>query len=535
MHSVVWLLALTWSIGSVADCPNPISEWVSQVLPATSSSLGVASAEDGGAYATGYEGQDEPPFTGSNVVLTHFDSHGVQDWRLAFGGQSSGNQGVAVRTLLDGSVAVLGNFEGTVDFDPGIGQDNWTTLGTYNVFVAKFSAEGGYRGVNVIGRGQGLAYAGSFTSDPLGNLVMVGMFYGSLDFDPSPTADIQSAAADSYDAYVTKLNADGSYAWTRTFGGPGNDEAASVAVDSLGNILVAGGFRGTVDFDPGPGTDLHSASGFNDIFVSKFTTAGSHLWTRTFPPDVNLDWPSITVDANGDPVFSSYFSGTVDFDPTAGMDFHTATTDADLFVTKLDADGNYLWTRTFEGEARAIPNDITVDPAGNIILAGAYSGTVDFDPGPGVEEHHSNGKFGGVDAFVVMLSVDGEFRWVRTIAGPNSDNEIIHDLALDNDGDLIILGQADAQQPVDLDPGCATDFFVAPSEEGLGINFVLKLTCANSTPDTNGDGVVDLRDFASLQNCFTEEARTVCLSGCEILDFDHDDDIDLIDFASFQE
>ena len=90
-----------------------------------------------------------------------------------------------------------------------------------------------------------------------------------MDFDPGPGTDNHTSAG-SDDIFLTKINADGTYSWTKTMGGTSNDRGDSAAVDGSGNVYVTGSFEGIADFDPGPGTDNHTAAGGRAIFLTKF-------------------------------------------------------------------------------------------------------------------------------------------------------------------------------------------------------------------------------------------------------------------------
>jgi hypothetical protein len=105
--------------------------------------------------------------------------------------------------------------------------------------------------------------------DGSGNVYVAGYFAGTADFDPGPGDSHTSAG--SADIFLTKINADGTYGWTKTMGGTSSDGSHSAAVDGSGNVYVTGWFEGTADFDPGPDTDSHTSAGSADIFLIKFT------------------------------------------------------------------------------------------------------------------------------------------------------------------------------------------------------------------------------------------------------------------------
>ena len=114
-------------------------------------------------------------------------------------------------------------------------------------------------------------YGRSAAVDGSGNVYVTGYFFGTADFDPGPDTDDHTSVGGN-DIFLTKINPDGTYGWTKTMGGAGNDSGHSAAVDGSGNVYVAGYFQGTADFDPGPDTDDHtSVDGSADIFLTKFT------------------------------------------------------------------------------------------------------------------------------------------------------------------------------------------------------------------------------------------------------------------------
>ena len=108
-------------------------------------------------------------------------------------------------------------------------------------------------------------------------------------------------------------------AWAKGMGGPGGDQGRSVAVDATGNVYTTGYFQGTVDFDPNAGVLNLTSAGAGDIFVSKLDATGNLVWAKAMGGSTDDTGYCIAVDGVGNVYTTGYFSGTVDFDPNAGV------------------------------------------------------------------------------------------------------------------------------------------------------------------------------------------------------------------------
>ena len=119
--------------------------------------------------------------------------------------------------------------------------------------------------------------------------------------------------------------------------------------------------------------------------------------------DLSLEWAasfgnlyedrilSTTIDQSGNIYNTGYFQGTVNFDPNGGTTNLTSVGSEDIFVQKLDPNGNIIWAKSFGGGTFDFGTSIQVDQLGNIYVGGFYSDDVDFDPGAGVSVFTSNG------------------------------------------------------------------------------------------------------------------------------------------------
>jgi hypothetical protein len=143
-----------------------------------------------------------------------------------------------------------------------------------------------------------------------------------------------------------------------------------------------GAFFNTVDFDPGTGVANLTAAGQSDIFISKLDASGNFLWARRIGganPDLGQ---ALALDAAGNVYVTGRFEGVVDFDPGAPV-INLASSNADVFVLKLDAGGNLVWAANVNGSGFDVGNAMAVDADGHVLIAGNFSATADFDPGAG--------------------------------------------------------------------------------------------------------------------------------------------------------
>jgi hypothetical protein len=144
------------------------------------------------------------------------------------------------------------------------------------------------------------------------------------------------------------------------------------------------------------------------------------------------------------------FVGKVDFDPGPDIDLHDAADTDGGFVSKFGADGKYGWTRVFPNAGDPFVTTMSTGPGGSVVVAGTYAGTVDFDPGTGVDEHPLQGDS---DGYVMKLLADGSLAWARTFPGAvGSYGNVDRSAVGQNGGVLVAVSHTGT---IDMDPGPA--------------------------------------------------------------------------------
>src|SRR6185436_1054252 len=238
--------------------------------------------------------------------------------------------------------------------------------------------------------------------------------------------------------------------WSKIYGGPSSEIANAIAADASGNIYITGFFNATVDFDPGAATfNMTSAAG-NDIFVSKLDGSGNFIWAKQMEGTANEQGISIRVDASGSVYVAGAFNGTVDFDPGAATYNLTTLGNNDIFISKLNSTGNFLWAKQIGGSASDNARSMAIDAAGNVYTTGDFYAAVDFDPGAGT----FNMTPESYDAFISKLDASGNFVWAQKLGGPSSDRG--YSIALD--GSTNIYTNGIFYETADFDPGPGTSY-----------------------------------------------------------------------------
>lgn len=458
-NPVLLFLALLLS----APCFSQSLEWVKQLGGSNEEYSKTIALDPQGnivsiGYFTGSADFDPGPDTflltssgGRDIYLQKLDTSGHLVWAKRFGAAKIDNAN-SVTVDGAGNIYLIGNFQDTVDFDPGPGVAEVATL-LSDIFILKLDKDG-----NLIWIKQStiqeptLANGAAIAVDAAGNVYTTGDFRKSVDFDPGMGTTVLTAAGTdgAGDVFIQKLDVDGNLVWVRQVGGSGYDTGYSIAVDPDGNVYTTGYFRGQMDIDPGPGTVNVFMNGISDIFILKLNASGDYVWGKTMGGSQWDGGASIVVAKDGGILSTGDFIGTVDFDPGTPVFNLISISDSDIYIQKLDSDGNFVWAKRMGGSGGSGGACIRLDTIGNIYTAGSFNnGLVDFDPGTSAANLVTNGYKS--DAFVHKLNADGSFAWAKRMGGKEYD--FAESIAVDPAGNVFVTGRFDGTADFDPESG----------------------------------------------------------------------------------
>jgi hypothetical protein len=357
----------------------------------------------------------------ADIFVVKLDSTGACMWAKSMGSDIGGDEGRAIALDPLGNVYTTGIFFGTADFDPGASSTTLTSSGSSEIFVSKLNNDGEFvwarrLGGNRLDSGDGIAV------DDDGNVYTTGSFQRTADFDPGPGVYNLISGANSYDVFVSKLTTDGAFVWAKQFKGDSPNMGNGIALDQFANVYTTGMFSATTDFDPDATATFNlDSEGGTDIYVAKLDSAGTFIWAKRMggsDPFGGDRGYAIAVDNLGNAYTTGFFSGTADFDPGTGTYDMTALGSSDIYVSKLDAAGNFLWARQLSGvQGTDWGTAIAVDASSNVYSTGLFNGTVDFDPGTGDFDLIAEG---GTDIYMhKMLCTDTSSAQLQVTASCN--------------------------------------------------------------------------------------------------------------------
>jgi len=423
-------------------------------------------------------------------------------------GGSGASKAAGMATDNQNNIYLTGFFSGTVDFDPSAGVTNLTSVGGYDTYVAKYATDGSLIWAVSMG-GDGLDQVNYLTVDNNGNTTITGQFQsttfnaGTYSFPNQGAEDIfvvhlntnggilwaksvgsfgtdrgeevnaddqgnvivtsifqesitlgattLTASGSPFNGLVIKYDSNGNLLWDLNLGTTGDTEVYGNGVDANNNIIIAGYYDGSVDFDPLGAHDIVNATSSTG-FVAKYTPAGKLIWLNSINGSLVANQSVVNVDSNNDIYVTGAFTNLTVFNGSISL---TPSGSQDTFLAKYSSAGAFEFVKDIGGSgASSFPYQIRTDKSNNVYITGYFNGTIDFDPDPtttALVSYH-----GQRDFFLAEYNSNGNYQWAFSGGNAGCNSTFGVELAIDNNND-VLLGGAFCQT-VDFDPStCATD------------------------------------------------------------------------------
>jgi hypothetical protein len=388
-------------------------------------------------------------------------------WAKQFGGNTDV---VSSAIIVDSSNSVftIGIFRDSVDFDPGASTFFLKApANTSALFISKLDSSGNFvwaRKIDYISNSSG----SSFTLDSATNIYITGPYSGTVDFDPG-AGTYNLTATVSRSVFVLKLNSAGDFVWAKSLNSSTSNTFSSgfsIIAEGFRDIIISGVLQGSVDFNPGTGIYNLTATGFSSCFIVKLDTSGNFIWARkTGGNSSSAIWKSV-VDMSGNIYSAGIFQDTMNVNTGSGTNnLISVNGSQDIFILKLDTSGNLIWGKKVGGGSLDNVQSFGLDTSSDVYLAGAFSGSCDFDPGSGA---YTLTSVGGDDIFVLKLDSSGNFEWAKRMGSTGSDHG--YSIHVENNGTTYSTG--DFRNTVDFDPGIGTNNLTAA---GFNDIFIVEL------------------------------------------------------------
>ncbi len=323
----------------------------------------------------------------------------------------------------EGSVYTVGKFAGEADFDPGPDTFFMSTGGggvqSSNAFIQKLDSSGNFLWANQYGGSFGAAQDICVTNDSCiiitGRGVMSNTNNGLI--------------------FISKLSGDGNIIWYKSLGGNSFGSGNKIDIDLSGNIYVTGhSSLDTLDLDPGIGVETAVSNGSGDFWIIKLDPNGNYLWSRFYSGPGYDRGHGVRIIGNSVYVCGS-FEDSVDFNPNGTPDIHYSQGNKDIFIQRLTADGNLVWTHSYGGSENDEANDICNNENDGIVVVGYFNDVVDFD----FSNQDSLLYSTNMDLFVLNLDSIGNLNWIQSVQS-STNREYANAICVDSDHNYYITG-----------------------------------------------------------------------------------------------
>lgn len=418
MKSILFVILIIYS--SVLFGQTPDWQWVTNAGGIDDDSgHDIVTDDNGNCYVTGWFESIATfgPFSLTSngdydIFVGKIDENGNWLWVVNAGG-SNEDLSYSIAVSNEGNIFITGYFR----FSATFGTHTITGDFSSNVFVACLDTDGNWLWATSA-NGTYYGSGNDIGIDNFENCYVTGYFCEEIYF-----GNITLTSNGEEDIFVAKLDSDGNWQWAINAGGNDFDRGNAIALDNNANSYVTGYFKETSIF----GSNTLSSNGNSNAFIAKMDENGNWLWaSQTFGSNNCLNYDIVCDDFNNSYVIGSFWS-TV----TIGFDSLYSNGDEDLYVAKIDANGDWLWANHAGGNYYDRSYGISIDNNGNSYITGFIYDIADFG-------NYAVTSNGDTDIFIAKANVDGNWLWAINAGNGNYDRS--YGIDIDSYGNILTTG-----------------------------------------------------------------------------------------------
>ncbi|UKN00704.1 T9SS type A sorting domain-containing protein [Paracrocinitomix mangrovi] len=364
----------------------------------------------GQVLMTAGSNQNDPP----NTFILKFDTDGNLIWARNFGSLGVFEKTLDISISLTNDIYLVGQYWNTVDFDPGIGVSNMTSVFEEDPFILKLNDSGNFVWAKSYdGFSEDDGFEGVLV-DHNSNIFVTGWFNDSIDINPDLTT--QWILSEGENSLTLKIDSAGNTIWGNcAYGGANN--GMKVAIDSSENIYAIGKYIDqNVEVFDGVDTLTSSFHGSWDFYIHKMNVNGQSKWLHGFGSDSGnfsiYELGDIAMDieiVNSNIIVTGAFSGYLDFDPDS-MNTHILNADAnqllhhDTYLLNLDTSGHFNWVNAYYSDHSSFGEVIVPIDSSGLLIAGDFNKFLDANPSPLISEILP-GNFSNNNASIHLINI----------------------------------------------------------------------------------------------------------------------------------
>ena len=361
-----------------------------------------------------------------------------------------------------------GLFSDTLRFGVDTLYDDNHSYTESEIFLVKYDKNGNVLWAKqAMTSGENLVY--SIICDKTGNVYLTGGYIAPITFG---STTLLPSFTDKLEMFIVKFDKNGNVIWARNSTSPSAAASAigfSAALDLNNNVYVTGWFVDTVNFGTTTltcATKQHSA-----LYVVKYNLAGNVLWARTsINSQPTTRGYSIATDLEGNSIIAGWFYDSLQLGSS-----HLFSMYGDLFLTKFDSSGNFIWAQqshtynNYNSIGDPVPSIyLTTDLASNIYVTGGFDDSVTI----GTKTLYCPHGFLSADIFVAKYDYSGNEIWVQQ-SFSNSVNASwnSYSLSTDNYANLYLSGGTNSPSAAAISFKGDTFHFSSGNDEAIIVKF----------------------------------------------------------------